>query len=104
MINPTLSSELQLRPYQREDVEFLKAHQTAGCFNEQRTGKTPTIATVCKEKAFDLVLIVCPASALYPWQSEYKKWTGMLATVVTGTPAQKQTIVDNWTTGALIRY
>lgn len=102
MINPTLSSELQLRPYQREDVEFLKAHQTAGCFNEQRTGKTPTIATVCKEKAFDLVLIVCPASALYPWQSEYKKWTGIPATVVTGTPAQKQTIVDNWTTGALV--
>ena len=102
MINPTSSSELQLRPYQREDVEFLKAHQTAGCFNEQRTGKTPTIATVCKEKGFDLVLIVCPASALYPWQSEYKKWTGIPATVVTGTPAQKQTIVDNWTTGALI--
>ena len=102
MQNPNLNSELQLRPYQREDVEFLKQRAAAGCFNEQRTGKTPTIATVCKEKGFDRVLIVCPASALYPWQTEYKKWTGIPATIVTGTPAQKQTIVDLWQNGALI--
>ena len=101
-LEPSLNLKLQLRPYQREDVEFLKNKQTAGCFNEQRTGKTPTIVTVCKEKNFNRVLIVCPASALYPWQTEYKKWTGMSATVVTGTPAQKQTIVNDWTEGALI--
>ena len=44
----TLKTELKdktingLRPYQIEDVKFLSARKNCACFNEQRTGKTPT--------------------------------------------------------------
>lgn len=92
----------KLRPYQREDVDFLKSLPSAGCFNEQRTGKTPTAICTVLEQDFNKVLIVCPKTALYPWVEEYKHWSGMPAKAVTGTPAKKQTIVEDWTDGALV--
>ena len=36
------SNLTKLRDYQQEDVKFLKKLEVAGCFNEPRTGKTPT--------------------------------------------------------------
>ena len=36
-----------LRPYQKEDAKFLVTKPAMACFNEQRTGKTPTaLATI----------------------------------------------------------
>lgn len=91
-----------LRDYQREDVEFLKKRMTAGCFNEPRTGKTPTALTVFKERQIERFVIVVPSSALYPWLEECETWTDYPAVVCTGTPLQKHTIIERWEKGALI--
>jgi SNF2 family DNA or RNA helicase len=66
-----------LRPFQREDVEFIKRHDyrvfvanapgtgksatALGCVNADRTKLTPT-------------LIVCPASVVTNWCREARKW------------------------------
>jgi SNF2 family DNA or RNA helicase len=64
----------RLRGYQNEDVYYLKALKCAGVFNEQRTGKTPTMISLIKELNPLKVLIVCPASLVYNWQREFEKW------------------------------
>jgi SNF2 family DNA or RNA helicase len=64
----------RLRGYQNEDVYYLKALKCAGVFNEQRTGKTPTMIHLVKELKPLKTLIVCPASLVYNWQREFEKW------------------------------
>ena len=64
----------QLRPYQKEDAQFLSTLNTGACFNEQRTGKTPTILEVCRLKNCNKILIICPKSAIPQWLTEYKTW------------------------------
>ena len=73
---------LQLRDYQREDVEIIKAKKRIGLFNEQRTGKTPTICVALKELSHKRVVIVCPNSMLYVWKYEYERWTGNKAVII----------------------
>ena len=46
-----------LRDYQKEDVKYLALRKCAGCFNEQRTGKTPTALTVMKVKGVKKLLL-----------------------------------------------
>lgn len=100
----TPSSSMIVRPYQREDIEFLKLHDTAGCFNEQRTGKTPTSIRVFAEKGLKKNIIVCPASAIYPWATEYTRWSGDPAlTLDSRMSADKRaSIVQSWEYGALV--
>lgn len=93
-----------LREYQKEDVDFLSKLKSAGCFNEQRTGKTPTSLTVFKLRKLTKVLIVCPASGIYNWQEEYEKWYGDPCLIATGTKKQRQKIYDQWTHGLVISY
>ena len=94
----------KLRQYQREDVMFLGARKSSACFNEQRTGKTPT--ALCTMKVHDVtkLLIVAPASTLYTWAQECHNWwfERLPAIVVDGTAAKRKKIIDNWTSGALI--
>jgi SNF2 family DNA or RNA helicase len=63
-----------LRKYQAEDSFYLKHVEKAGVFNEQRTGKTPTIIQTIKSLSPKKVLIVTPASLVYNWQREFEKW------------------------------
>ena len=104
MSNPPISNSIPtLRQYQREDVDFLKTLTCAGCFNEQRTGKTPTSIVSFVERGITKILIVCTNSALYTWAKEFTLWSnGLPAVVASGTPKQKQKIIDNWENGALI--
>lgn len=95
---------LELRPYQKEDVAFLSSKNAAGCFNQQRTGKTPTILSVLKTKGTEKNLIVCPASLLYQWKEEYEAWLDQPCLVITGTIAQKEKILEHWYFGAVISY
>ena len=95
---------MTLRPYQIEDVLFLSKLDCAACFNEQRTGKTPTIINVLIQKRLRKALIICPASALYQWQEEHMRWTQRPCVVIAGTPKQKQEAIKNWTYGAVISY
>lgn len=63
----------QLRPYQRVDVKYLQEKDRAAVFNEQRTGKTPTILTAVKDK-LGKGIVVCPSSLKINWQLEYQRW------------------------------
>lgn len=76
---------MELRPYQKEDVKRSLQTDSIALFNEQRTGKTPTICTILKEKQPKRTMIVCPASLLYVWKREFELWTGQPAFVVPDT-------------------
>ena len=103
MSNPqTLNSAPTIRPYQRIDIDFLKQQPCMACFNQQRTGKTPTAIKVMTEQNLTKILVVCPASAIYPWATEFTRWSGYPAIAVSGTLKQKQKLVSNWKEGALI--
>ena len=92
----------KLRPYQIEDIEFLKTYKCMACFNEQRTGKTPTAIRAMVDREILKILVVCPASALYPWGEAFTFWSGLPATVVAGTLDKKRQPIDSWDFGALI--
>lgn len=93
-----------LRPYQEEDVAFLSSMRCAACFNEQRTGKTPTILAVLRRRRLRKVLILCPASALYMWKDAFEYWNGKPCVVIAGTRQQQRKAMTNWTYGAVISY
>jgi SNF2 family DNA or RNA helicase len=101
---PDYESINKLREYQTEDVKFLGARLAAGCFNEQRTGKTPTSLSTMKVKTVTKLLIIAPASTLYTWAEECHNWwfEDLPAVVVDGTAAKRKEIIEHWTEGALI--
>ena len=100
---PDIETFKNLREYQLEDIKFLAARKTAACFNEQRTGKTPTALSVMSVRNIKKLLIVAPASTLYAWKDECERWwNGPGAVVVDGTAAKRKKIISNWKTGALI--
>lgn len=101
---PNLGSINKLREYQKEDVKFLAARNTAACFNEQRTGKTPTALSVMKVRAVKKLLIIAPASTLYTWAEECKNWwfADKPVYVVDGSAPVRKMLIKRWTEGALI--
>lgn len=100
----TFESFNQLRDYQLEDIKFLAARDNMACFNEQRTGKTPTALSVMKQKGIHKLLIVAPASTLYTWQRECKTWwfEDEPVYVVDGSATKRKQLIENWKQGALI--
>lgn len=93
---------LTLRPYQLEDIAFLKTKYCAACFNEPRTGKTPTAIKTFTEQDITKILVVCPTSAIIQWATEFTRWTNLPAYPVIGTPTKKRKTIDAWNNGALI--
>ena len=102
--NSTPNSSLNLRDYQMEDAKFLASLPQSACFNEQRTGKTPTALEVIKLRKLEdsKVLIVTTASSLFQWKEEYEKWLGKPCVICTGSPSQKLDAVSKWTHGLII--
>src|SRR5206468_6764402 len=72
--NPMRCAGSPLRPYQEDDVSYLKCLPAAGIFNEPRTGKTPTTITLLKETGKQQNLVICPASLIWNWAKEFEKW------------------------------
>ena len=95
---------LNLRPYQKEDAQFLSTLQTGACFNEQRTGKTPTILEVYRLQKHTKAVIVCPKSAIPQWTTEFTRWTGKPCVAIKGTKKQKDKALAEWTHGLVIGY
>ena len=86
----------KLRPYQIEDAEFLAQLDACACFNEQRTGKTPTSLYVCELKGLKKILIVCPATAIYPWVDAVAYWSGKPAVAYVGTRKRRKQLLAKW--------
>lgn len=93
-----------LRDYQIEDATFLASLPSSACFNEQRTGKTPTaLATIeMRHLEDERILIITTASSIIQWKDEYERWLGKPCEICTGTPTQKRKAVENWTHGLVI--
>lgn len=95
-------TSLKLREYQKEDVVRLLARPTMGCFNEQRTGKTPTAITVFKQRRLTKYVVVCPASAVYPWCKEIKRWGNLSAIPLVGTATKRKKLLEQWEDGVIV--
>lgn len=94
----------KLRPYQKEDMLKLKTKKAMGCFNEQRTGKTPTALVTLDTEGYKKILVVTVASAIYQWKEEFEKWTNRPCIVVNGNRKQREEQISNWTDGLIISY
>lgn len=79
----------KLRMYQQQDVNFLVNMPYAGVFNEQRTGKTPTMCRVM-ERIGEKTVVICPASLVLNWRDEITKWTDLVPIVAMGTKAKRE--------------
>lgn len=103
MLNQT-SQPLVLRPYQKDDVALLTSKDCTACFNEQRTGKTPTALMCIKERNLEdsRVLIITTASTLYQWKDEYERWLNRECLVADGTREHKEKVISEWRFGLVI--
>ena len=85
----------KLRPYQRQDVEYLRHIPNAAILNQPRTGKTPTVIETLKVKGLKKNLIICPASLLFNWKKEIKTWHPEASVhIFAGTPKQRKTALE----------
>lgn len=66
---------LELREYQKEDVQFILNNNCCGVFSEMRTGKTPTIISALTKMNIERILVVCPTSIVYQWNYETSRWS-----------------------------
>ena len=88
---------LELRPYQKADVNKLRPLNAVAILNQQRTGKTPTSLILCQAWECKKPLIVCPGSMLYKWKREFENWLKLPCIVLDGTPTQRAKKLEQWT-------
>lgn len=63
-----------LRPYQAQDVLFLSRIPHGAIFNEQRTGKTPTLLSLIKLQGYKKNILIVPAGLVLNWKKECEIW------------------------------
>ena len=91
-----------LRPYQEADCQKIMAYKSYAIFSEQRTGKTPIAIQAMIRRGVTKFIVVCPATATYPWAEEIQTWGSIPAVVCMGTKAQKEKIAASWNEGAIV--
>lgn len=74
----------RLRPYQRVDLDFLKRLKHCAIFWEMRLGKTPLTIRLIEENEYRAGIFVVPATLLYTWEAEIKKWSSRECVVIRG--------------------
>ncbi len=66
---------MQLRDYQRQGVEFLKARKYALLADDPGLGKTAQAIVALRENQTAVpILIICPAQVKYQWQNQFNIW------------------------------
>ena len=95
---------MKRRDYQQEDADFLASLPCSACFNEQRTGKTPTAIETIKLRNLqnERILIITTASSIYQWKEEYEKWLEKPCQICSGTPREKEKSIESWSHGLVI--
>jgi SNF2 family DNA or RNA helicase len=77
------TAPLQLRDYQKEDVQFLSQLKSAAIFSEMRTGKTPTSLMAFQQWPVDNLLIITPSILQQQWQKSVEEWLDKPAYAIT---------------------
>lgn len=69
---------MELYPYQREGVRFLRTHRRAYLCDEMGLGKTVQAVVAAREAHYHpaSTLVVCPASVVENWKREWEEWGG----------------------------
>lgn len=95
---------MELRNYQKEDAQFLASIPCSACFNEQRTGKTPTALETVQLRGLtdERVLIITTKSSMHQWAEEYETWLNRPCLVCAGTPEQRLKTIEAWTHGLVV--
>jgi SWI/SNF-related matrix-associated actin-dependent regulator 1 of chromatin subfamily A len=93
-----LPGDIAPYPYQLVAVEFLNRINGRGIIaDEVGCGKTPESILWARHKRLTKILVVCPASILYKWERELKRWypeAGHLVQVIdTGRQPIKKSIL-----------
>lgn len=91
-----------LRPYQRVDAAQVARLSHCALFLEMRLGKTPISIEAMKLSKAKKIIVVCPASLLYNWEDEIRKWSDTPSLVATGTKPKRKKLYDSFTEGYLI--
>jgi SNF2 family DNA or RNA helicase len=87
----------RLRPYQVSDIDYLRRLPSAGIFNQQRTGKTPTSIGLIKKLQTNKNIVIAPASLIWNWAAEFEKWAPDLhVCVLTGAPKKRQATAEHY--------
>jgi len=73
---------MELFPFQKDGVKFLRDRQQAILTDEMGLGKTVQALVALPEDA--ATLIVCPASLKSNWQNEIEKWTQLEPEILSG--------------------
>jgi len=95
--SPTQTESDNLRPYQRQDVQYLTSIPHAGVFNQPRTGKTPTMIETIKQRKTNKNIIIAPASLIYNWKAEINHWHAQATVYMyTGTPKQRMEVLTSF--------
>lgn len=87
--NQTYGSIEGLRAYQSADVHYLQYLQSAGIFNEPRTGKTATLIKLLAKCELVQSLVVVPASLMYNWAAEFEKFSTIPVIVADGSAKKR---------------
>ena len=94
-----------VRPYQNYGFKWLKTLENAGfggiLADEMGLGKTlQMISLILSDKEEDqsrTSLVVCPASLVYNWQEEFRRFAPSVnASVVSGTLANRKAVLNNY--------
>ena len=87
------SSQLRLRTYQQQGIQFLKNRERAALFDQMGTGKTVQALLASDAEGGRTLsrLIVCPNSAIPVWQDQLAMWLGQYSVLYAGTPAARAT-------------
>ena len=76
--------DIRLYPYQAKAVEFfMDADGRALCGDDMGMGKTIEALVYMNTILIKPALVVCPASVLYKWEAEIKKWTPYTCAIIT---------------------
>lgn len=88
-----------LYPYQHKGILFAASAGKCIIADEMGLGKTiqaiGTTELLRKEQYITSALIICPTSLKYQWKSEIKKFTGLEALVVEGSPLKRKELYQS---------
>lgn len=80
----------ELKPYQKEGVNFFLNRRNCILGFDMGLGKTLTAINCIKAIRARKVIVVCPSYLKYSWAEEISKWSKLTYTVIDGTPAQRE--------------